>query len=125
MCDAAQLSASDGTVDALGDLKANSFRIPVKGMLDVLRHLKGEEKFAFLTASQSTPVRASAAAQVGAGGAPPDNRQHELLALAKSAPLSTRKDWLLPRSTFLSRMLPIGITLSSLLKLAWACSQSG
>ena len=83
-CEAAILSASDGTVDELGDLKASSFRIPVKGMLEVLRHLKVEERLAFLTAAQSTPVRASAAAQVGAAGVPPDNQQ-QLVALAKSA----------------------------------------
>ena len=84
MCDAAQLSASDGTVDALGDLKANTFRIPMLGMLDVLRHLKGEEKLVFLTAAQSTPVRASAAAQAVAGGVSPAAEQ-QLVAMAKTA----------------------------------------
>lgn len=99
LCEGGILCESDGTVDALGDLKSNSFRIPVKGVLDVLRHLKGDEKIAFLIASQSTPVRASAAAQLGMGSATPDNQQ-QLVALAKTAAtklkerLATSKEYL-------------------------------
>jgi hypothetical protein len=71
-------------------------------MLEVFRHLQVEERLAFLTASQSTPVRASAAAQVGAGGASPDNRQHELLALAKSA-ATKHKERLVTSKEYLSQ----------------------
>jgi len=90
LCEGAILIASDGNVDALGDLKAVSFRTPVREMLEVLRLLKKDERVAFLAASQSTPVRASAAAQVGAGGTPPDNQQ-QLIAVAKTAAIKLKE----------------------------------
>ena len=90
LCEGAILIASDGNVDALGDLKAVSFRTPVREMLEVLRLLKQDERVAFLAASQSTPVRASAAAQVGAGGTPPDNQQ-QLIAVAKTAAIKLKE----------------------------------
>ena len=101
-CNEAILSASDGTVDALDSVKAPSFRIPVRDMVDTLRTLKGEEKVAFLLAAQSTPVRESARAKEG-GGASPDSRQHELLALQVKSAATKLKERLASTKVYLSQ----------------------
>ena len=90
----------------------------------MLQHLMVEEKLAFLSAAQSTPVRASAAAQVGTVGASPDNRQHELLALQAKSAATKHKERLVISKKYLSQqdghhtVLPSDAT-------AWPCSLNG